>query len=159
MGQYHFTCNLDKREFLDPFKLGSSLKLIEQMWNTPGTPVALYLLTAASNGRGGGDVNPEMNYDDIHNPNGVVGRWAGDRIATIGDYYDLPNENGRSDSDRLKVNEKEFLALWNHEYEDISDIVRECMNHCGLGGSITFEPYEPSGTQGHYVFKESPLHY
>tara|TARA_Y100000034_G_C6889727_1_gene409123 strand:- start:1710 stop:2189 length:480 start_codon:yes stop_codon:yes gene_type:complete len=159
MGQYHYTCNLDKREYLNPFELGTALKLKEQMWNTPGVPVALYILTAASNGRGGGDVNDELNYDDIHNPNGVVGRWAGDRIATIGDYFDQPNEYNRTDASRLKVNEKEFVDLWNREYEDISGIVRECMNHCGLGGKIAFESYETGGTQGHYVFKESPLHY
>jgi hypothetical protein len=84
MGQYWKTVNLDKREFICPHKLGGGLKLWEQVNNPPGTPVALFILTAAMpEPRGGGDLKPHP----------AIGRWAGDRIATVGDYAedgDLP---------------------------------------------------------------------
>ena len=85
MGQYHYVVNLDKHEFLHPHALGCGLKLWEQMANHPGTATALIPLLACSNGRGGGDLRD----DD----SGMVGRWAGDRIAIVGDYaedQDLP---------------------------------------------------------------------
>lgn len=78
MGQYHLTVNLDKREFLNPHRFGNGLKLYEQGGAVFGIPTALHLLLAASNGYGGGDY--PTGYDD------VIGRWAGDRIAIVGDY-------------------------------------------------------------------------
>lgn len=85
MGQYWIPVNLDKREYIDPHQLGAGLKLLEQAWNSPGTQAALLLLTAAMpERRGGGD--PE--------PHPAIGRWAGDRVAIVGDYAedsDLPN--------------------------------------------------------------------
>lgn len=90
MGQYWLVTNLDKREFIHPHEMGDGLKLMEQVLSGGGgTGSALLLLTAASNGeggRGGGDYHPD-------DPNGIVGRWAGDRIALVGDYAeatDLP---------------------------------------------------------------------
>lgn len=79
MGQYHLTVNLDKKEYLDPHALGCGLKLFEQVANNPGVGAALVVLLAASNGRGGGDFAPDK----------VVGRWAGDKIAIVGDYAEL----------------------------------------------------------------------
>lgn len=77
MGQYWIPVNLDKREFIDPHKLGAGLKLWEQMANHPGTGAALVaLLAAMPEARGGGDLTP----------NKIVGRWAGDRVVLIGDY-------------------------------------------------------------------------
>lgn len=90
MGQYHKIVNLDKFEYLDPFTLGSSLKAWEQIANAPGTPMALFVLLMASNGRGGGDLN-----EDTPGADQVIGRWKGDRIAVVGDYAnpdDLPAE-------------------------------------------------------------------
>lgn len=82
MGQYHIPVNLDKREYIHPHKLGDGLKLLEQAFSANGTAGALVLLLAASNGddgRGGGDFySPD--FTD------VIGRWAGDRIALVGDY-------------------------------------------------------------------------
>lgn len=84
MGQYWFPVNLDKREFVDPHKLGAGLKLWEQLAASPGTGAALVVLCAAMpEPRGGGDLKPHP----------AVGRWAGDRIALVGDYAedsDLP---------------------------------------------------------------------
>jgi len=85
MGQYHLTVNLDKKEFLMPHKLGVGLKLREQTDTICSTPDALFMLLACSNGKGGGD------FQD--NQNQMIGRWAGDRIAVVGDYAsqdDLP---------------------------------------------------------------------
>lgn len=85
MGQYWLPVNLDKREYINPHELGTGLKLLEQVWNSPGTPAALLLLTAAMpEPRGGGD--PEAHP--------AIGRWAGDRVAVVGDYAedsDLPD--------------------------------------------------------------------
>lgn len=87
MGQYHFTVNLDKKEFINPTKLGDGLKLHEQCgWSPGGTNDALHLLLACSSGRGGGDFQDESP---------LIGSWAGDRIAVVGDYAedgDLPAE-------------------------------------------------------------------
>ena len=77
MGQYWIPVNLDKREYVDPHKLGTGLKLWEQIANHPSTGVALLILCAAMpEARGGGDLEPDP----------IIGRWAGDRIAIIGDY-------------------------------------------------------------------------
>jgi len=90
MGQYWIPVNLDKREFINPHKLGAGLKLWEQLVNHPGTGGALVVLCAAMpEQRGGGDfrITPKSKN--------VIGRWAGDRIALIGDYTedgDLPEE-------------------------------------------------------------------
>lgn len=89
MGQYWYPVNLDKKEYVDPHKLGSGLKLGEQLSARPGTGSALVILCAAMPGpRGGGDL-------DLALAARTIGRWAGDRIALVGDYAedgDLPAE-------------------------------------------------------------------
>ena len=80
MGQYHYTVNLDKHEYLDPHQLGDGLKLVEQCGHVPGgINDALHLLLAVSSGRGGGDFPTDSP---------LVGSWGGDRIAVVGDYGD-----------------------------------------------------------------------
>ena len=65
---------------MHPHTLGDGLKLIEQAGSGPGgVGSALILLLAASNGYGGGDF-------DTEDESGVIGRWAGDRVAIVGDY-------------------------------------------------------------------------
>ena len=77
MGQYHVLVNFDKKEYVHPHALGNGLKLADQFYSRYGMKDALFLLMASkSNGRGGGDLND----------GGVVSRWAGDRVALIGDY-------------------------------------------------------------------------
>jgi hypothetical protein len=118
MGQYWIAVNLDKKEFVHPHKLGSGLKLAEQVGTHPGTGTALLILCAAMpEARGGGDLDLDQNW---HGPERdaamkaglidgctpgpmpedyqeiarrTIGRWAGDRIALVGDYAedsDLP---------------------------------------------------------------------
>lgn len=113
MGQYHTVVNLDKKEYLDPHKLGSGLKLWEQIANHPSTGEALIILLACSNGRGGGDFD--------HHP--LIGSWAGDRIAVIGDYAksdDLPCD------DAIEVYHECYEG---GEYKDISFDVARIIEH------------------------------
>ena len=112
MGQYWLTVNLDKKEFINPHKLGCGLKLWEQLASHPSTGTALLLLTAAMPElRGGGDFKlNEISKD-------VIGRWAGDRITLVGDYAedtDLPAKYKAS-----KIYEK----CGNGKYTDITDKV------------------------------------
>lgn len=75
MGQYFYIVNLDRREYLDPLNLGGGMKLWEIAAN-PCLNVLAFLLRQSSSG-GGGDI--QKSY--VH-----AGRWAGDRIAIVGDY-------------------------------------------------------------------------
>ncbi len=106
MGQYWLPVNLDKHEYVMPHKLGTGLKLWEQLANSPGTGAALIVLTAAMpEQRGGGDFDLDRNWhgpertmdkypadpapmpEDYHAVAArTIGRWAGDRIAIVGDY-------------------------------------------------------------------------
>lgn len=89
MGQYHYIVNFDKQEYIDPNKVGSGQKAWEQLANVPSTPQALFILLVCSNGRGGGDLNTPVFTEEK-----TIGRWAGDRIAVVGDYAednDIPH--------------------------------------------------------------------
>ena len=113
MGQYHFVANLTKKQFLHAHKLGNGLKLMEFISAQDGVPQALILLLACSNGRGGGDFRGE-------DPECLVGSWAGDAIAIVGDYYeeeDIPNHV--------------LPPKWRDTFEDISVKVRELMEKSG----------------------------
>lgn len=105
MGQYWQISNLDKKEYIDNFKLGSGCKLWEQLANELPSKALLVLLANMPESRGGGDLND----------NEVIGRWAGDRIVIVGDYAeagDLPSWDG----DITKVYN-------NDEYKDVSHLV------------------------------------
>lgn len=119
MGQYWITVNLDKREFINPHKVATGLKLWEQLANHPGTGAALIILTAAMpEVRGGGDFDLEKNWhgperefpehnitpgpmpDDYSEiARRTIGRWAGDRIALIGDYAERSDLAPEHDAD------------------------------------------------------------
>ena len=85
MGQYHTLFNLDKLEVVNPHELGFGAKQVEHTGFKGSLSDILYALTAYKSARGGGDF-----ADD----GGIFkGRWHGDRVAVIGDYYeesDLP---------------------------------------------------------------------
>lgn len=138
MGQYHLLVNLSKREFVDPHRLGVGLKLAEQM-SFPLTAVALYASLPCSNGRGGGDLRDHP----------WIGRWAGDRIAVVGDYAleeDLPGAHTAYSNCRAGV------------FKDVSDLAADFISKfyrisiggkegwksvaCSrCGGEIRFEVY------------------
>ena len=111
MGQYHILVNLTKKQFVHPHRIGNGLKLREQVGWECSTATALVMLLASSNGRGGGD---------FHSSSSLVGSWAGDSVAFVGDYaesddlagVDAPTVYNQCDSGKFK---------------DISDKVREMM--------------------------------
>jgi hypothetical protein len=131
MGQYWKPVNLDKREFINPHKLGCGLKLWEQLANHPGTGTALLILQAAMpEGRGGGDLEEDE----------VIGRWAGDRVVLIGDYA----EDSDLKNSPVKAS-KIYKLCWSPEYGgkkprgaflDISDLVAPVIER-ELGGKYT----------------------
>ena len=157
MGQYHFICNLDRKEFLHPHRMGDGLKLLEFGSSGDGTMTGLAILLATSNGRGGGDLMLDTDKRGDLLAEYVVGRWAGDRIAIIGDYHeptDVPgftdkivaetggyNPAAESDEDRYS-NPLVGDVPWNQTikgtknqpaldlgWTDISDVVIEAMSH------------------------------
>lgn len=105
MGQYHMICNYDKKQYLHAHEFGDGLKLMEFGASPHGTMLGLAILLAASNGRGGGDIHPWVGGGDRYVPgltkergdwliDNVVGAWAGDRIAIIGDYNEPEDAGG-----------------------------------------------------------------
>lgn len=138
MGQYHVLVNLSRREFVHPHSLGDLLKLREMANSQAGVGVALMVLLACSNGRGMGDF--------IEDP--VVGRWAGDRIALVGDYaedsdllaefkasaiYDLCRCEGEEHDEDLE----------GEPYTDISELVKPVIEDACM---VTFKVDERGGT-------------
>lgn len=106
MGQYYIIVNLDKKQYLRPTAFGDGLKLMEFGASSAGTMLALAVLLASGNGRGGGDLHcPEDTP--------LVGSWAGDRIVITGDYAD----NGL-----YGVQGNLFFHAPKH-FEDISDSI------------------------------------
>ena len=125
MGQYHKVVNLDKKEFLNPHKLGAGLKLGE--FNEGLVMIALSILLADNNGSGGGDIFTPKREAAQHS-----GRWAGDRITITGDY----TENGRYKEEREgdnlydSLNEREADdngMVVKTEFKDISGLMRESL--------------------------------
>ena len=125
MGQYWKVVNLDKHEYIHPHKLGCGLKLWEQLANKGIGEALIILLAAMPEPRGGGDF--ASNYD------GVVGRWAGDRIALIGDYAedsDLPKGVGDVPASQI------YDACFDDDdprpaifFEDITHLVTPVIEH------------------------------
>lgn len=93
MGQYHLICDLDRLEFIHPHRFGDGLKLKEFGWSGDGTMAALAGLLSTSNDRGGGDLRADQDWlrecqvsqDTLEQE--ILGRWAGDRLAIFGDYF------------------------------------------------------------------------
>lgn len=89
MGQYHSLFNLDKMEEVNPHELGFGAKQREHSGYGGGSLAdILYVLCAYKVARGGGDwANDNEDFPEF--TNGVFkGRWHGDRVAIIGDYYE-----------------------------------------------------------------------
>lgn len=80
MGQYFVIANLEKREYLDPWKMESGAKAWEQAMNLPSK--ALLVLLGTGMGRGGGD----FRIGSMPDGSPVNGRWSGDSIVMVGDY-------------------------------------------------------------------------
>jgi hypothetical protein len=144
MGQYFKAVNLDKREVVCPWCLGGVAKLWEWAAGRHGPVFTLLLRKSSATGGGDYfDPIPrskrtiEIDSDDGRqpgevvrdalrqvaaaegqpidaDPKSVVGRWAGDRVALVGDYDksklwdDLPGYRNIS---------KELVAAWNQFIE------------------------------------------
>ena len=78
MGQYFAIYNLDKEQVINPARFNDGLRLREFGSSSCGTMLALAALLAHGNEHGG-----------IHSSHEIIGTWAGDRIAIIGDYADI----------------------------------------------------------------------
>lgn len=113
MGQYHYLVNLTKKQYINPHEIGNGLKLVEQIGWDCSTSTALVMLLAASNGRGGGD---------FCSNSPLIGSWAGDRIAFIGDYAEKGDLKGSDHADLL------MERCYNGEFQNISPQVREMMS-------------------------------
>lgn len=88
MGQYHYLLNLDKKQVIHPHQIGNGFKLCEQIAGSYSTATVLVMLLASSSkngGRGGGDFRAQ---------HPLVGSWAGDRIAFLGDYAEAGDISG-----------------------------------------------------------------
>ena len=125
MGQYHYLVNLDKKQFVHPHHIGNGLKLHEQVGWDYSTATALVMLLAASSrdgGRGGGD---------FHAPHPLIGSWAGDRIAFVGDYAettDIPGHDAPHIYEVCAYAAKEENGKHPDGWVNLSAQVREMMS-------------------------------
>ena len=123
MGQYFKIVNLDKREVVNPWDLGTGAKFWEWLYN-PHARVFVWLLRK-SDGDGGGDIHDRDQYK-------TLGRWAGDRLVLIGDYdssrlyEEASNEPVRTDI--RPGGDDEGNAMEQGEYTDITKLLRQEFN-------------------------------
>ena len=114
----------------NPHNLAVGLKACEQLGSFPSTPQALFVLLVCSNGRGGGDLAETRGFRER-----IIGRWAGDRIAVVGDYAE--------DTDIRAPLHDPVSAIYDLCYEgvyrEISDLVRPVLA-AELGVKYVAEP-------------------
>ena len=85
MGQYHKLINITKKEYVVGYDIGILAKHYEQIGFEGSMADVLYCLMIAQGNdrRGGGDVSGHK----------FIGRWTGDQVAIVGDYYTEENDN------------------------------------------------------------------
>jgi hypothetical protein len=120
MGQYFRLINYDKREYVDPWRLGGLAKLFEWCANRQAGVIP-FLLRKSDEG-GGGDIQR-----DYH----TAGRWAGERIALIGDY---------DSSEDYESAEREFTDISRELGLEYNDFIE------AEGLQLELPPEEPGGT-------------
>jgi len=135
MGQYFLLVNLDKKEYVDPHKIGGLLKLWEWCVNRQANIIPWLLAKGPQDGtslcriqfrsefKDEEDKKSYLNMiqEEAETPIGkghfkTAGRWAGDRIILIGDYdesllYDKVKEEYKEISDELKDEFNEFVEV------------------------------------------------
>lgn len=135
MGQYWKLANLDKKEFVHPYGVGAGLKLWEQLAAHPGTGAALIVLCAAMPyPRGGGDLRAQTGEK-------VIGRWAGDRVALVGDYAERED---LADEHRAEDIYARCSDCWDGEgerYKDITALVAPVIEQ-ELDGTFTGDTWK-----------------
>lgn len=107
MGQYYRLFNLDKKQI---FAIGAlnGAKLGEICDNNSMGLVGLLLRQSTE--FGGGDYNFDNKDIYEYNKKALVGSWAGDRIALIGDYDESEIYD---DAHKFKDITDDLIALWN----------------------------------------------
>tara|TARA_X000001388_G_C2142543_1_gene89243 strand:- start:41 stop:493 length:453 start_codon:yes stop_codon:yes gene_type:complete len=108
MGQYHKLINITKKEFVVGYDIGILAKHYEQIGFEGSMADVLYCLMIAqgNDNRGGGDVSGHK----------FIGRWAGDHVAIVGDYYTEEDDN--------------------HDYRSLYDIVESDKHYKNISPSI-----------------------
>ena len=114
MGQYHMLVNIDKKEYVDPWGFDGLAKAQEELHNKI-TPAGLFFLMVCPAARGVGDFD-EGEY---------AGRWHGDRVVVLGDYFEADDFEGAADLDWSTIRE---------EWTNIAD---------GLAQALIAEGYSP----------------
>ena len=107
MGQYWYIVNLDKKEYVHPHQIGSGLKLRE-IAGTTTVAAALAILLAPLPGRDGGDFEQDA----------MTGRWAGDRIALVGDYSEFADCSAPGWKEAVQLHQAEEDG---REFKNISE--------------------------------------
>jgi len=157
MGQYWYVVNLDKKEFVHPHKLGTGLKLWEQVASHPSTGSALLILCAAMpEQRGGGDLglssDDDPKYEKIARR--TIGRWAGDRIALVGDYAEDSDLPKRFKASKImdRCSEKTHLVYNKNP--------KGCVYRVGIDSVVSdcngTRPDPNAGLYAHYVVDAPP---
>ena len=161
MGQYYLIVNLTKKQFLYPHCFNDGLKLKEFGCSSQGTMMALAVLLADGNGRGGGDVfsqayreeeeryknHKRKTFPDAQKYNDLlIGSWAGDKIVVAGDYGDpykyLTKQEIRryeriykntepEDRHRFMKNDTNLFGVASKLYEDISEKILKVLVDAG----------------------------
>jgi len=103
MGQYFKIVNYDKREYVDPWEIGGTAKLFEWCAN-PQAGVFPFLLARSDDG--------ERSFRDEYP---TAGRWAGDRVALVGDYdrsgdYQAAEREFRNVSGQLRTDFNAYMG-------------------------------------------------
>lgn len=158
MGQYFKAVNLDKREVVCPWCLSGGAKLWEWAVNAHGA--VFTLLLRKSTGSGGGDYNvpgpyivelsdssQDLGYiigkaavrEGMPAPipsHSIVGRWAGDRVALVGDYDDTFNWD---DLDSYTNITRQVVNEWNQFTELRESQLR--FEPCGCKSPLLSSPF------------------
>lgn len=132
MGQYFKAINTDKQEYVCPWCIEGGAKLWEWAANTQGS--IFTLLLRKSDEGGGGD------YYGYHRGCGeggairgplsrIAGRWAGDRVALVGDY---DSSGLYQQSEQFRNISRELVDEWN-EFIEIEDKKLRYNEQCGCG--------------------------
>lgn len=153
MGQYFKAVNTDKKEFVCPWCIGGGAKLWEWAANPKGA--IFTLLLRKSDSCGGGDIGRkpfvlELGDDpdaltkaiaagvaaegtpfDVPD-DGVIGRWAGDSVALVGDY---DSSNLWHELDEYRNISAQLVDEWNR-FIELSEMKLEFNPDCACGRGV-----------------------